>query len=77
MCLKIYEINPAKFPLAAGLAWQAAFKKSKVKLMVEKVIRGQLCHYIYKYAKANNKNMKDHDKNNESSYIQYSDVNNL
>ena len=32
MCLKIYEINPAKFPLAAGLAWQAAFKKSKVKL---------------------------------------------
>ena len=46
-------------------------------LMVEKVIRGQLCHSIYKYAKANNKNMKDYDKNNESSYIQYSDVNNL
>ena len=79
MCLKIYELNPAKFLLASGLAWQAALKKSKVKLdlltdidmllMVEKVIRGQLSHSFYQYAKANNKNMKDYDKNNESSYI--------
>ena len=87
MCLKIYELNLAKFLLAPGLAWQAALKKSKVKLylltdidvllMVEKVIRGELCHSIYQYAKANNKNMKEYDKNNESSYIQYLDVNNL
>ena len=32
MCLKIYELNPAKFLSALGLAWQAAFKKTKVKL---------------------------------------------
>ena len=28
-------------------------------LMVEKVIRGGICHSIYRYAKANNKYMKD------------------
>ena len=37
--------------------------------MVEKSIRGVICHAIYRYAKANNKYMKDFDKNKESSYI--------
>ena len=46
-------------------------------LMVEKGIRGGICHSIYWYAKANNKYMKDYDKNKESSYIQYWGVNNL
>ena len=46
-------------------------------LMVEKGIRGGIGHSIYRYAKANNKYMKDYDKNKESSYIQYWDVNNL
>ena len=32
MCLKIYELHPAKFLSAPGLAWQAALKKTKVKL---------------------------------------------
>ena len=45
--------------------------------MVEKGIRGGICHFIYRYAKANNKYMKDYDKSKESSYIQYWDVNNL
>ena len=46
-------------------------------LMVEKGIRGGICHSIYRYAKANKKYMKDYDKNKESSCIQYWDVNNL
>ena len=46
-------------------------------LMVEKDMRGGICHCIYQYAKANNKYMKDCDKNKESSYRQYCDVNNL
>ena len=46
-------------------------------LIVEKGIRGRICHSTYWYAKAYNKYMKDHDKNKESSYIQYWDVNNL
>ena len=32
ICLKIYELDPARFFTAPGLAWQAAFKKAKVKL---------------------------------------------
>ena len=84
---EIYELDPAKFLPAPGLAWQAALKKNKVKLdlltdidillMVEKGIRGGKCHSIYQYTKTNKKYMKNYDKNKESSYIQYWDVNNL
>ena len=45
--------------------------------MVEKGIRRGICDSIYRYAKANNKYIKDHDKNKESSYLQYWYVNNL
>ena len=34
--------------------------------MVEQGIRGGLCHTIHRFAKANNKYMKDYDKNKES-----------
>ena len=40
-------------------------------LLVEKGIRGRICHSLYRYAKANNKCMKDYDQNKELSYIQY------
>ena len=46
-------------------------------LMVEKGIRGRICHAIHRYAKANYKYMKNYDKNEESSYIQYLDASNL
>ena len=46
-------------------------------LMVEKGIGGGICHSVYWYAKANNKYMKDYDKNKESLYIQCLDLNNL
>ena len=45
--------------------------------MVEEVIRGEICHSIYRYAKANNKYMKNYNKNKESPYLQYWYVNNL
>ena len=32
MCLQIYELDPAKFISASGLAWQAALKKTGVEL---------------------------------------------
>ena len=64
-----------------------SFKKDKSKLdlltdidmllMLEKCITGGICNSIYQYANANNKYMKDYDKNRESSTIQYWDVNNL
>ena len=34
-------------------------------LIVEKRIRGGICNTIYRYAKTNNKYMKDYDKNKE------------
>ena len=46
-------------------------------LMVEEGIRGGICHSINRYAKANNKYMKNYNNNEESSYIQYLDANNL
>ena len=36
--------------------------------MVENGVRGETCHAVCWYAKANNKCMKDYDKNKESSY---------
>ena len=46
-------------------------------LMIEKEIRGGICQAKHRYAKANNKYMKNYDKNNQSSYIEYLDANNL
>ena len=80
MGLEIYELDPAKFPSAPGLAWQAPFKKAEVNLdllthidmllMVKKGTREGICHSIYWYTKANNKYLKGYDKNKELSYIQ-------
>ena len=43
-------------------------------LMVEKGIRVRISHEIHRYAKANNKYMKDFDKSKESSCPKYCDV---
>ena len=64
ICLGKYEIHPALFLTAQGLAWQAALRRTKEKLdllinidmllMVEKGIRCRIYHVIYRYAEANN-----------------------
>ena len=73
MCLKIYQLDSAKFLSAPGLAWQASLKKTTVDLelltdsdmliMVENGIRRGVCYSINRYVKANNKYMKDYDMN--------------
>ena len=87
MCIKEYELDPAHFLSLPGLAWQACLKKTNIELelltdydmllMVEEGIRGGICHSIHRCAKANNKYMKNYNINQESSYIQYLDANNL
>ena len=87
MCLEIYELDPVYFVSAPGLAWQPCLKKAEVKLelltdyemilMIEKEIRGGICQATHRYAKANNKYLKNQDKNIESSCIEYLDANNL
>ena len=39
--------------------------------MVEKGIRGGICHVILRYGKANNKYMKNYDENKKSSFLEY------
>ena len=87
MCLKEYELDPALFLSLPGLAWQACLKKTNIELelltdydmllMVEERIRGGICHSIHRYAKANNKYIKNYNNNEQSSHIQYLEANNL
>ena len=87
MFIKVYELDPAHFLSAPGFAWQACLKITEVKLelltdgdmllMVEKGIGGRTCHAIHRYAKANNKYNKDYNKDEEESFLQYDDANNL
>ena len=86
-CIKTYELDPAHFISLPGLAWQACLKKTGVELelltdddmllMIEEGVRGGICHAVHRYAKANNRYMKDYDESKESSYIQYLDANKL
>ena len=46
-------------------------------LKVENVIRGGMCQSTYRYADANNKYIKDFDKNQESSHLEYLDSNQI
>ena len=46
-------------------------------LMVEKGTRGAICQAIHRHAKANNKHMKNYNKDAISSYLMYLDANNL
>ena len=72
---------------APGLAWLACLKSTKLELelltdidmllMVEKGTRSGICQAIHRYVKANNKYMKNYDKDIISSYLMYLDANNL
>ena len=88
ICLENYELDPAHYYTAPGLAWDAALKVTGVNLellsdidmllMVEKGIRGGVSMVSNRYGKANNKYMGDKFNSNEpSKYIQYLDANNL
>ena len=86
-CSEMYELDPAHFSSAPGLAWQACLKKTAVKLelltdidvllMSEKGTRGEIWQAIHRYAKSNNEYMKDYNKDIISSYFMYLGSNNL
>ena len=76
MFLKINHLDPVKFLSAPGLTWQAALKKTEVKLNIltdfDKLLMverggGGISWSIYRHAKANSKYKKDYYKNEESS----------
>ena len=86
-CNEIYELDPVYFVSATGLAWHACLKKTGEKLelltnydlllMVENRIRSGIFKATHRYAKANNKHMKNYDKSIESSYLTFLDAHNL
>ena len=86
-CIEIYELDPVHFLFAPGRAWQACLKKTKgnlelltdfdMLLVIEAGIRSGMCQSTYRYAKANNKYMKNYNKDIIPSHLRYLDANNL
>ena len=88
ICIKNYNLDPAHYYTAPGLASDAALKLTEVELellsdpdmllMVEKGIRGGVSMISNRYGKANNKYMgKSFNDKEPSKYIRYLDANNL
>ena len=79
--IEIYKLDPVHFLSAQDLAWQACLKKTEVELelftnnimllIVQKGTRGAIRQVIHRYTKANNKYMKNYDKDTASSYLAY------
>ena len=85
-CLQQYKLDPCHHFTSPGLSWHAMLKMTNIKseLMtdvdmfqfIEKGMR-RVSYIANRYGKANNKYMKNHDKNARSKYIMYLDANNL
>ena len=87
LCEKNYGLDPAHYFTTPGLAWDAMLKMTEVELellkdvdqvlMIEKGIRGGNSNVFKRFAKANNKYMKEFDAKKESKFLVYLDANNL
>ena len=86
-CLEYYQLDPCHYFTSPGLSWDAMLKMTDIKLelmtdvdmfqFIEKGMRGGISYIANRYGKANNKYMKDNDKDKPSKYIIYLDANNL
>ncbi|XP_065664661.1 uncharacterized protein LOC136086296 [Hydra vulgaris] len=87
VCMKNYKLDPAWYYTSPGLAWEAALRKTKVKLqllsdydmilMIKNGIRGGISTISNRLGKSNNKYMDNYDETKPSQFIQYLDANNL
>ena len=86
--MRYYSLDPAHFYTSPGLAWEACLKCTGIKLelltdpdmllMFERGIRGGITQAVRKYTAANNPYMGDkYDPNENTTYLQYLDANNL
>ena len=80
---KNLSFRSCKISISFWISMTSSFKKTEVELelltdidMLLMVDMG-ICHAIHRYAKANNKYMKDCDKTKESPNLKYWNVNNL
>ena len=86
-CLQYYKLDPCHYFTSPGLSWDAMLKMTDIKLelmvdidmfqFIEKGMRGGISYIANRYAKANNKYMKNYDEKTPSKYIMYLDANNL
>ena len=86
-CLRFYGLDPCHYFSSPGLSWDAMLKMTGVKLekisniekylLFEEVLKGGVSYITKRYAKANNKYMKNYDPKKLSEFIIYLDMNNL
>ena len=86
-CLQYYKLDPCNYLTSPGLSWDAMLKMTNIKLelmtdidmfqFIEKGLRGGISYIANRYAKANNKYMKNYVENEPTKYIMYLDANNL
>ena len=88
VCLENYQLDPAWYYTSPGLAWDAALKKTEVRLelltdpdmllMFEEAIRGGVSMITKRHGKANNPYMgEEFDPDLPTKYLAYLDANNL
>ena len=86
-CLNAYGLDPAHYYTAPGLTWDATLKFTEVELelltdidqvlFIERGIRGGISQFCHCYAKSNNPYINSYNAEQEISYLQYYDVNQL
>jgi hypothetical protein len=87
VCMKNYNLDPAWYNIAPGLAWDACLKwtgstlelsqNHGMILMIKEGTRVGISSLMHIYPKANNKYMSDFDQKVASKFIKYLDANNL
>ena len=86
-CMLYYKLDPCNYFTSPGLSWDAMLKMTEIKLelmtdidmfqFIEKGLRGGISYIANRYAKANNRYMKNYVENEPTKYIMYLDANNL
>ena len=86
-CLENYTLDPGHYVSSPGLSWDAMLKMTGInlelitdidqQLFVERGMRGGISIITHRYAKANNKYMKNYNPEDDTTYIMYLDANNL
>ena len=78
-CLIFYKLDPCHYFSSPGLTWDAMLKMTGIELektsdidmhlFIEKGLRGGISYIAKRYAKANNKYMKNYDPTKPSKFI--------
>ncbi|KXZ46501.1 hypothetical protein GPECTOR_43g938 [Gonium pectorale] len=87
MCIEHFHLDPAHYYTNPGTFWDAALRRSGVRLelltdidmvlMFEKGMRGGISMISTRYAKANNPQVQGYDPSQPASWITYLDANSL